>query len=129
MRVIALLAGTALLMAPWTALAHHSISGIYEMGETATLEGRLTRLDFVNPHISFEVSVRGADGATQMWKLESRSPRGMERNGVTASTVKVGSMVKVTGHPGRNGARTMWPVSLEAGGATGARDRHPFPGV
>jgi Family of unknown function (DUF6152) len=112
-------------MAPWSAFAHHSISGIYEMGETATLEGRVTKVDFINPHIAFEVSVSGAGGATQIWKLESRSPRGMERNGVTASTVKVGAMVKVTGHPGRNGARTMWPVSLEAGGATFDLRRRP----
>lgn len=127
MRAVALLAAMALLTASGPAFAHHSITGLYDMAQTATIEGRVTKVDFVNPHVSFEVSVRGADGAAQTWRVESRSLRGMERIGLTARTVPVGSMVTFSGHPGRNGARTLWPESLETAGATFDLRRQPTP--
>ena len=43
------------------AYAHHG-AGLYDMRKNVVLEGRLTRLDFVNPHSYVYFDVVGADG-------------------------------------------------------------------
>ncbi len=117
MRIIVLLAIATVSAAPSAALAHHSIAPIYDTAATATITGRLTKVEFVAPHVRFEVRVSDENGGSELWKLESRSPNGMERAGLTAGALPIGSTVEFTGSPGRDGSRTMWPSFLKVDGA------------
>ena len=42
-------------------LAHHSVSGEFDLSKTATLKGVISRLDWINPHIYVYLDVIGGE--------------------------------------------------------------------
>jgi hypothetical protein len=53
--------------------AHHNMTANYDFNDRVTLTGTLTKIDWRNPHIYFEVEVKGADGA-ETWQIEGPAP-------------------------------------------------------
>src|SRR6187401_3655074 len=93
----------ALLMVPVLverAQAHHG-AGRYDTSKKVVLEGRLTRLDFVNPHSYVYFDVVGADGKVVAMKCEMRSATTLRRSGWSPEMFVPGAAIKVTGHPHR----------------------------
>ena len=82
------------------AYAHHG-AGLYEMRKNVELEGRLTRLDFVNPHSYVYFDVVGNDGKVIAMKCEMRSATVLRRSGWSPEMFVPGASIKVTGHPHR----------------------------
>jgi uncharacterized protein DUF6152 len=54
--------------------AHHSPSAIFDMKKPVAIQGTLTKVDWVNPHIVVLMESKAADGSTQSWKFESNPP-------------------------------------------------------
>lgn len=108
---LAICLGAVLGAAP--ALAHHSIAAKYDREKTVDLEGRLTRVQLIQPHALFEVEVRSADGALATWMVESRGPTGLQRSGVDGSVLVVGDQVKMSGNPARSGGNAIWLSKLQ----------------
>ena len=95
---------TALLTVPVfveRAYAHHG-AGLYDMRKNVELEGKLTRLDFVNPHTYVYFDVVGNDGKIIAMKCEMRSATTLRRSGWSPDMFKPGVSIKVTGHPHRD---------------------------
>src|SRR5688572_260349 len=80
--------------------AHHG-AGLYEPRKNVALAGRLTRLDFVNPHSYVYFDVVGADGKVVAMKCEMRSATTLRRSGWSPQMFVPGASIKVTGHPHR----------------------------
>lgn len=57
----------------------------------------------MNPHSSFKVSVKGADGADVVWAIEMNAPQNLVRQGWKRTTLKSGDKVSVVVHPLRDG--------------------------
>jgi hypothetical protein len=95
--------------------AHHG-AGLYEPRKNVELEGKLTRLDFVNPHsyVYFDV-VR--DGKTVSMKCEMRSATTLRRSGWSPAMFKPGVSIKVTGHPHRDDPTACTVETLTLGNA------------
>ncbi|OYX35477.1 MAG: hypothetical protein B7Y99_03795 [Caulobacterales bacterium 32-69-10] len=107
--VYAGLAGAAL-----PALAHHSISAMYDRDKTVEVQGVLSKLELVNPHALMEVTVPAARGeAATVWALESRGVQGMARSGFDKGAVAVGEAVTVKGSPARDGRKALWLASIK----------------
>jgi hypothetical protein len=83
------------------AYAHHG-AGLYDMRRNVELEGKLTRLDFVNPHTYVYFDVVGNDGKVIAMKCEMRSATTLRRSGWSPDMFKPGVSIKVTGHPHRD---------------------------
>src|SRR5262245_59184196 len=51
--------------------AHHAVAGVYDLNKEITLEGRLKKLNFTNPHASIELDVPAKDGSKKIttWVL------------------------------------------------------------
>src|SRR5262247_2378680 len=81
--------------------AHHSLSGMYDQSRRVMVEGTISQYQFVNPHPFVMIDVTDASGATQSWKAEMDNRRELLDVGVTATTIKPGDRVLVTGSPGR----------------------------
>ncbi len=81
--------------------AHHG-AGLYESGKNVQLEGRLTRLDFVNPHSYVYFDVVGDDGKVMAMKCEMRSATTLRRSGWSPAMFVPGASIKVLGHPHRD---------------------------
>jgi len=81
--------------------AHHG-AGLYDMRKNVELAGKLTRLDFVNPHSYVYFDVVGNDGKVLAMKCEMRSATTLRRSGWSPDMFKPGVSIKVTGHPHRD---------------------------
>jgi len=82
------------------ASAHHG-AGLYDVRKNVDIEGKLTRLDFVNPHSYVYFDVVGPDGKVMAMKCEMRSATVLRRSGWSPEMFKAGVAIKVTGHPHR----------------------------
>jgi hypothetical protein len=95
------------LIAP--ALAHHSFA-MYDMGQTKTFTGKLTRYIPGANHAQLIFEVIDADGKTVMangkpvqWGVETGSAAALARQGVTVKSFPVGTIFTVSLHPQRDG--------------------------
>ncbi len=88
-----------LLTVPLAVSAHHSAAfNYYE--ETATLEGTVTEVKWVNPHGSLVLVVTNADGTTDEWLVEFLAKIALERQGFDFDSLQNGVAAKITGRIG-----------------------------
>jgi hypothetical protein len=86
-------------------LAHHSLSGVYDIRKSGELTGVVTNVEFTNPHGAMHVEV-DKDGTKTEWILTTGSANtlsslGFGRGG--PNTVVQGDVVTITYFPARNG--------------------------
>jgi hypothetical protein len=94
-----------LLLAAMPVLAHHSFSSEYDATKPVTLEGLVTKVEWMNPHVYFYINVRDEAGKVANWALEMGAPSGLQRQGWTRNTLQIGDQVKVEGTLARNGSK------------------------
>jgi hypothetical protein len=93
-----------LLLATTTPLlAHHSFSSEYDAKQRITLKGRVTKVEWMNPHAYFYINVTDETGTVTNWAHEMGAPSGLQRQGWTRNTLQVGDEVTVQGTRARNG--------------------------
>jgi hypothetical protein len=123
------IAAAALLAATFAAAAqaHHSFAAMYDSAKPIRLTGKLTKVEWVNPHSHFVLDVKGRDGQVQSWSVEGAGPGALSRRGFNKSDVKVGDTLTVDGYLARSGKRVIdgQRVTLSDGrtfqsGSTGA---------
>jgi len=103
-RIISLLACASLVVAA-PVLAHHSFAGEYDSTKPITLTGKVTKVEWTNPHARFYIDVKGDDGAMTNWNLELASPNVLKRQGWSSTSLKEGDVVTVEGSLARSGAK------------------------
>jgi len=108
LRVSVFLASMALLAAI-PALAHHSFTSFWYMDKTVAIDGVVTEVKLVNPHPEMKIEVTEANGQKSMWNITGRATgSGILKAGWNASTLPVGTKVKVEGNPSRKeGAKAL----------------------
>ena len=85
--------------------AHHAVAGIYDLNKEVVLEGKLKKLNFVNPHASIVLTVadKKAKGKLVDWTLTTASVTTLTTQGFSKGTIKPGDPLKVTILPAVNG--------------------------
>ena len=101
MRRILLSMAIGALVAVVPASAHHSFSAYYFEEQSITLEGVVQELQYRSPHAILIFTAPDPSGRTQTFAAEWSNPRRLSGQGITASTLKPGDVVVVTGSPGR----------------------------
>ena len=99
-------AGASLLLACAPAFAHHSFAAEFDATKKVTLQGTLTKLDWMNPHIWMYVDVKDDSGAVAKWQCEGAPPNTLTRNGWTRDALKVGDQVTIDGVRSKDGTNT-----------------------
>jgi hypothetical protein len=86
--------------------AHHSPSAVFDMATPFAIQGTLTKVDWVNPHITLFIDARGADGAPEAWKIESQPPSWFKHVGLVRADIAkaVGQTITVGGVRARDGS-------------------------
>src|SRR5688572_21266119 len=93
--------------------AHHSIASVYDSSRQVTVEGAVTRFQFVNPHPLLTIEVTDGRGAVLQWLLEMDNRSELAAVGVTAETLKPGDRVVVTGSLARTQAHRLYIYRLD----------------
>jgi len=100
--LFALLAG--LVFSGLTALAHHSAAAAYDIDHKITLSGKVTQVEWKNPHVFYFIDVTDASGKVTNWAIEASTPNQLYREGWRKNDLKAGDAVTLTGSsPARNG--------------------------
>jgi hypothetical protein len=85
-----------------SARAHHSFAAEFDITKPVTLAGKVTKIEWTNPHAYLFVDVADAQtGAVTNWEIEMGSPNGLTRLGWTRNMVKPGDAVTIEGSLGR----------------------------
>ena len=85
--------------------AHHAVAGIYDLNKEVVLDGKLKKLNFVNPHASIVLTVadKKVKGKLVDWVLTTASVTSLTTRGFERGTIKPGDPLKVTILPAING--------------------------
>ena len=71
-----------------------------------TLTGKLTKMEWTNPHGWIFIDVTGPDGKVVNWGIEAGSPNALIRRGLRPADFMLGATVVVKGYQARNGTPT-----------------------
>src|SRR5688572_2897421 len=99
-------AAIAAMLGSTTAAAHHSFAAEFSIDRPVELSGKITKVEWVNPHSWFYLEVEGEDGVPVVWMVEGGSPNALIRRGVTAQSVPPGIELTVEGYQARDGSNT-----------------------
>ena len=99
-------AAVALFGASAQVLAHHSFSAEFDIGRPVEITGKVTEIEWTNPHAWIHMEVTDADGQSAVWAVEMLGINALVRSGINPRTVQAGDMLTVTGYGARNGTTT-----------------------
>ena len=111
-RLIVLIAAAGLAVAPRVASAHHSFAAEYDASKPVTLKGKVTKVDWVNPHSWVHIDVTGPDGKVTNWSCETAPPNILYRQGWRRDSLKEGDEVTIDGFSSKDGSATMTARSV-----------------
>lgn len=84
--------------------AHHSFAAQYDINQPITLVGKVTSVEWTNPHTRFYIDVTDEDGNVTNWNIELGSPNVLRRMGWSRNDLQIGDEVSVSGSKARSGA-------------------------
>ena len=87
--------------------AHHSFSAEYDGSKPITLKGKVTQVEWINPHSWIHIDVTGEDGKVANWSCETAPPNGLYRQGWRRNSIKEGDEVVIEGFVAKDGSHTM----------------------
>jgi hypothetical protein len=103
-RTAVLATTAAVLAAALPATAHHSFPAQYDVNKPITLTGKVTKVEWTNPHIFIYIDVPNeTTGAVVNWALEMGGPNALLRLGWKRDSLKPEDLITIEGSLARDG--------------------------
>lgn len=134
-RLVGVVVAVGLLLAAVPVSAHHSFAAAYDETKPINLQGKIAKVELVNPHSWLWIDVTGADGKVTTWGIEGGPPTNLFRNGVTKASLPLGTEIKLFGYQAKSGESKGVGVFVEyldgrkvfMGGSAPGGDGNPRP--
>jgi hypothetical protein len=107
------LAAFCLVLVPALAHAHHSFAAQYDSTKQITLQGTISKVEWMNPHVYFYVDVPDDTGQLVNWAVEGGAPNVLYREGWKPTSLKVGDRVSILGSLARDGSKQVNALSFK----------------
>jgi hypothetical protein len=93
--------------------AHHGFGTFDSTADLFTIEGVVTRVQFINPHSWVYFTVTDQAGNADNWRCELRAATVLRRSGWTPEMFAIGETITITGLPDRNDPRSCYLSTVE----------------
>jgi len=88
------------------ASAHHAFAAEFDGKAPVLLRGKVSKVEWINPHAWIHVNVVGPDGKATEWMVEGGTPNTLLRAGIDRNSLKVGTEIVVRGYQSKDKACT-----------------------
>ena len=94
----------ALVLAAVPVWAHHAFQAEFDDKKPVSLKGKVTKMEWINPHSWIHIDVTSPDGKVTSWMIECGSPNIMLRRGFSKHSLEAGTELSVQGYQAKNGS-------------------------
>jgi hypothetical protein len=99
-QILALTAATMILSAP--AIAHHGFSSVFDRNKVRTLQGVVTKVDWMNPHPYVYLNMEDAhEPSVQSWAVELPDLNKLKRYGLEKEMIEIGKEITLVAYLSR----------------------------
>jgi hypothetical protein len=99
----AVLISTLIVSMPALGAAHHAFGAEFDADKPVKLRGKVTKVEWINPHAWIYMEVTGGDGKKVIWAVEGGAPNALARRGWRPSSLPVGTEIVIEGYQAKNG--------------------------
>lgn len=85
--------------------AHHSITAEFDTSKSFTVQGTLTKIEWVNPHSYIYLDAKDDKGAVISYSFEAGPPGNLRRAGVLRNMLTVGDSVTIDAYAAKDGSK------------------------
>jgi hypothetical protein len=85
------------------AQAHHAFAAEFDSSKPVELQGKVTRVKWVNPHSWLYLDVADESGAVTEWSVEFGGPYALLQKGLRKTDFPIGAAVTVNGFLSKSG--------------------------
>jgi hypothetical protein len=93
-----LFTAASLLAVPARVAAHHAFGAEFDPNAPVRLQGKIVKVEWVNPHAWIHVEIKKPDGSSEVWMVEGGTPNTLLRRGLTRDSLKYGTEIIVDGY-------------------------------
>ena len=87
------------------ARAHHAFAAEFDANRPVLLRGKVTKVEWVNPHAWVHMQITMPDGKTEEWMVEAGTPNTLLRRGITKESLLPGIEIVVDGYQSKDLSR------------------------
>lgn len=84
------------------AYAHHSFTAEFDADAPVLLRGKVTKVEWINPHAWIHLDVIQEDDSVKSWMVEGGTPNTLLRAGIDKNTVTIGTEIVVRGYQAKD---------------------------
>lgn len=96
-----------LLVAVVPVLAHHSVQAQFDLNKPITVTGKVTKVEWINPHSYLFMEVNDDKGNVKRWAFEMAGPGALRKSGLSRTDrggLKAGDTVTVNAVLAKDGS-------------------------
>lgn len=82
--------------------AHHAFSAEFDADAPVFLQGKVTRVEWINPHAWVHLAALQEDGSTTSWMVEGGTPNTLLRAGISKKSLVPGTEIVVRGYQSKD---------------------------
>lgn len=104
----------AVFLLAGSASAHHALQAQFDTEKPLSLEGTLSRIEWINPHAYFWFDVKDESGEVKQWGAETIGPTALRQAGFLRgpASFRIGETYTFEGFSARDGGERIFTTAI-----------------